>query len=293
MSLNIDETAVIFDDVEDEESMEDYDASIANILGNMKNSNIIKKKQTVRKPKDIFSERKPKSSRRDSWLQYVRDVKKELDSTSEIPISYKAALSEASRRRNIDKNVSEMNILRQEKVNQKRKSVKFSEEIEVEKEDSKIINLVDDIDIEVRPESKPIVPVYSYRMIYNDTTIGLAHYIYKSYKDCLCVGLIDYLQQFSENFNINNTRHPDFRDEFYMKRMSPSSKLIFNCWIKEYFGIIYDEFFTDEIEEFNMSFLKTFPRCDLEFIISMFEVIAKNQKNSFPYLKIVSLELID
>jgi hypothetical protein len=269
MSLNIEEVSQIFDDFEDEvmkKCIDECDKSIANILENMKNPQIDSKSYKLNK-----------------WFQYVRAVKKELDSKSEEPIPYKQALSEASKRRKTEKNSSLIIQQRKQKIEENRRSVRFTD----------LTEKTEQLDIEPKvktkiPVSTNTTEVYIYKFIHNEISIGSSKYVYKSYKDCLCAGLSDYLQYYSKDFNINMINHPSFRTHFYMEKLSYNVKLFFNCWIKKYFDIIYDEDFVELIEDFDIFFLRSIPYNELEYIIQIFETISKNQKNTFPCLKINS-----
>jgi hypothetical protein len=284
MSLNIEEVAQIFDDIEDDvmkKCIDECDKSIADILKTMKNPQVgpIKKKKVPRKSKSI---------KRDEWIKYVNSVKNELNSTAAVPISYKEAVSEASKRRKSEKNNFNINKIRKEKIEKNRRSVKFSDEIE---ETTSVVSLVDDPE-DVVTSVKINTNIYSYIFIHNGIHIAMSHYVYKSYKSCLCAGLMDYLEKHSKDFNINMTNHPNFKIHFYMEKLSYNIKLFFNCWINKYFNIIYDDDFTELLEDFNISFLLSIPYNELEYIIQIFETISKNQKNTFPYLEINTQELV-
>jgi hypothetical protein len=303
MQLNIEETLEIFDDIEDEElkkAIEECDKSIANILGSMKNSNPIKKKKVSRKSKGSL---KPlKSNKRDEWIEYVREVKRDIDSKSDSPISFTKALSEASRRRNLEKNISNINDLRRERVNKNRRSVRFSEKIEeVEPE----IDLTEEPDvIEDKPvivtseiKSKPqtlpvhpnIIPTYTYRFIDGQKFVGMQRYVYESYKRCLCGSILEYTQSYTNYLNFHWVSSKIFSENTYDAKFTDNVRLFTNCWFYKYFDMVYDEIYKEKIVNLNFDLLDSFPISDLEYIVTFLNVVSKTQKIHFPILEIVDM----
>lgn len=313
MPLNIKETLEIFDEVDMEKYIEEYDKSMANVLSDMKNTNPIKKKKVPRKSEEIPE--KSKSPKNSSWITYVRNVKRDMDSKRDTPVSFPEAASEASRRRNLSRNISNLNKSRREKIDRKRRSVRFSEEIKeiepeidlteepevtepleniVPKQEEKIQEFVP---VTVHVKSIPqtlqihpdVKPIYTYRLISNQNIVVPCRYLYESYKNCLCVSILEYTQCYTKLLNFSWISTKNFQEDTYEKIFTDNVKLFINCWFHKYFIMVYDDLLKDKIVDLNVQFLNSLQICDLEYIVTFLNLMSKIQKYRFPIIDIIDM----
>lgn len=275
MRLNIEETSDIFDITEDEELkkyIEECDKTIANILGNMKNSdNNIKKK----------------SIKRNDWLEYVREVKKEMDSKNSTPTTFAKAVSEASRRKKLEKNISKLNTSRNERLEKNRRSVRFPEEIKKDEEEINPITIK--TTHKTLPKHIDVKITYTYRYIDNEKLSGMSRYVYESYKKCLCIAILDYIENYTRYLDFSWTSSKIFIKDAYSEKFTDITRLFLNCWFHKYFNIVYDDTYKDKIVDLDFNFFNSLDIYELEYILTFLNTVSKTQTPNFPELEIIDM----
>jgi hypothetical protein len=241
------------------------------------------------------SKKKP----REEWNNYVKEVRKEMISKSEKPVSYIEARSEASKRRRIQNNISDLNKARKERVENNRRSVKFQEESEIfiidsdseneaeEPEESKSSEEIEYYDY----NNFKVQVVYTFKIIHN-SFIEFSSFSYEKYKDCLVGGLLHYLDKYSEFIAFTLFDTTLFKQKTYKEVFSDNLKLFFNSWIFDQINLVFDKNFKDLIVKINYDMLNKFTIPELEYLCFLYKTVVSTQDNKCPYLLITTNGLV-
>jgi hypothetical protein len=237
-----------------------------------------------------------KKNPRAEWNNYDKEVRKEMITKSEKPVSYMEARSEASKRRRIQNNISNLNKARKERVESNRRSVKFQEEPEIFVIDSDSENEVE----ETEPKEKiehydynnfKVQVVYTFKIIHN-SFIESSSFSYEKHKDCLVGGLLHYLSKYSEFITFTLFDTTFFKQKTYKEVFSDNLKLFFNSWIFDQINLVFDQKFKDSIVKVDYDMLNKFTIPELEYLCFLYKTVVSTQDNNCPYLFITKSGLV-